>query len=81
MFLYVIRLLAWCSIRGNINCNGTIVASIIPSERRGEGIGYYALSVTLAAAIGPFLGMFINQHADFNMNFILCTDFNRLLVF
>lgn len=28
---------------------GTIVAKIIPHERLGEGTGYYALSVTLAA--------------------------------
>src|SRR5699024_7791578 len=49
------------------------VAKIIPNERHGEGIGYYALSITLAAAVGPFLGMFIDQHADFNMNFVLCT--------
>lgn len=51
---------------------GTIVAKIIPNQRRGEGTGYYGLSVTLAAAIGPFLGMFLTQHASFNMNFLLC---------
>jgi MFS family permease len=51
---------------------GTIVSKIIPNERRGEGTGYYALSVTLAAAIGPFLGMFLSQHASYNINFFLC---------
>ncbi|MCR6546982.1 MFS transporter [Dehalobacterium formicoaceticum] len=51
---------------------GTIVARIIPNERRGEGTGYYALSVTLAAAMGPFLGMFFIQHAGYTMNYILC---------
>ena len=33
----------------------TIVASVIPKARRGEGINYYGLSTSLAAAIGPFL--------------------------
>ncbi len=51
---------------------GTIVSKIIPNERRGEGTGYFALSVTLAAAIGPFLGMFLSQYTSFNTNFYLC---------
>lgn len=51
---------------------GTIVASIIPDERRGEGTGYYALSVVLAAAFGPFLGMFILNHGGISVNFMLC---------
>lgn len=73
LFLYVIRFLHGAALGIASTATGTIVASIIPNERRGEGIGYYALSMTLAAAIGPFLGMFINQHASFNVNFMLCT--------
>ena len=73
MFLYVIRFLHGAALGIASTATATIVANIIPIERRGEGIGYYALSTTLAAAIGPFLGMFINQHANFNMNFVLCT--------
>ncbi|MDT8715906.1 MFS transporter [Clostridium sp. 19966] len=57
---------------------GTIVAKLIPNERRGEGTGYYALSLTVAAAIGPFLGMFITEHASFYMNFIACIIFLAL---
>lgn len=73
MLLYVIRFLHGAALGIATTATGTIVANIIPKERHGEGIGYYALSITLAAAVGPFLGMFINQHADFNMNFVLCT--------
>jgi MFS family permease len=36
---------------------GTIVANIIPDSRRGEGMGYYAMSMNLAMVIGPFLGL------------------------
>ena len=35
----------------------TIIAAIIPTSRRGEGINYYGLSTSLAAAVGPFLGI------------------------
>ncbi len=40
---------------------GTIIAQILPSERRGEGIGYYSLSAILATAIGPFIGILLTQ--------------------
>jgi predicted MFS family arabinose efflux permease len=50
----------------------TIVAKIIPPERRGEGISYFAMSTTVASAIGPFLGMYLYQHASFYTILILC---------
>jgi MFS family permease len=50
----------------------TIVLSMLPNERRGEGTSYFSLSTTGATAIGPFLGIFITQHADFNMIFLFC---------
>jgi MFS family permease len=71
--LLIIRFLNGAALGVASTATGTIVASIIPNERRGEGTGYYALSTTLAAAFGPFLGMFINEHIGFNMNFVLCT--------
>jgi len=52
---------------------GTIVANVIPDKRRGEGTGYYALSTTIASAVGPFVGIFINQYLGFKMNFVVCT--------
>ncbi|CQR72194.1 Inner membrane transport protein YdhC [Sporomusa ovata DSM 2662] len=44
----------------------TIVVNIIPTERRGEGISYFAMSVTMASAIGPFLGIYLYDHASFD---------------
>ncbi|MBP2628428.1 MAG: transporter [Firmicutes bacterium] len=54
----------------------TAIMDIISIERRGEGISYFSLSMTIASAIGPFLGIFIMQHADFNMMFAVCTGFS-----
>jgi MFS family permease len=51
---------------------GTIVAQIIPATRKGEGVGYYSMSTTLATAIGPFIGLYMNQHASAQMIFSLC---------
>lgn len=50
----------------------TIVMDIIPKERRGEGVGYFSLSNTLATSIGPFLGLYISQYADYSTIFIIC---------
>lgn len=45
--------------------SGTLAGAIVPSSRRGEGIGYYALSVTLSSAVGPFLSMFLYRTSGF----------------
>jgi MFS family permease len=72
VFLILVRILHGAAFGMTSTATGTIVADIIPQERRGEGIGYYALSTTIAAAIGPFLGMYVIQHARFEINFVIC---------
>jgi len=71
-FLLMNRFLNGAAMGIASTATGTIAAKIIPNERRGEGTGYYALSVVLAAAIGPFLGIFLFQRTGFIINFILC---------
>lgn len=56
----------------------TAVMDMIPDSRRGEGTGYFALSTTIATAVGPFLGLFITQNADYEMIFTACTAFSVL---
>ncbi|MEN6568137.1 MAG: MFS transporter [Veillonellales bacterium] len=72
-FLYGVRILHGIGFGIASTATGTIVANITPKERQGEGIGYYALSVTIATAVGPFLGMYLHQHGSFNMIVALCT--------
>lgn len=45
---------------------GTAIAKIIPADKRGEGIGFYTLSTTLASAIGPLFGIFLMHHFSFH---------------
>lgn len=47
-----------------------VVTDLVPDEHKGEGIGYYMLSVTLGSAIGPFIGIFIIEHASFTVLFL-----------
>lgn len=50
----------------------TIVATVIPKSRRGEGINYYGLSLSLAAAIGPFLGILMLSFTSFRVIVAFC---------
>lgn len=45
---------------------GTIAADLIPSGKRGEGMGYYGLSSTIAMAIGPSLALIIIKESNFS---------------
>ncbi len=44
----------------------TLVSQMIPSERMGEGIGYFGLSTSLAMSIGPMIGLNVFREAGFN---------------
>ncbi|MFJ7951665.1 MFS transporter [Lysinibacillus sp. NPDC096418] len=68
--LMVNRLLQGTALGLASTATGTIIAQILPPERRGEGIGYYSLSAILATAIGPFVGILLTQtFTDFRMIF------------
>ncbi|WP_330501789.1 MFS transporter [Peribacillus frigoritolerans] len=71
-FLLVNRLIHGMAMGMASTATGTIVAQIIPATRKGEGIGYYSMSATLATAIGPFIGLFMAQHTSFQVIFSFC---------
>lgn len=39
----------------------TVVIDIMPSSRRGEGLGYYGLTNNTAMSIGPMFGLFLHD--------------------
>lgn len=55
---------------------GTIVADVIPASRRGEGMGYYGLSNSLAMALAPMIGIWVMKEYGFGILFaasaVLC---------
>jgi MFS family permease len=71
-FLLINRLIHGIAMGMASTATGTIVAQTIPTTRRGEGIGYYSMSATLATAIGPFIGLFMSQHTSYQMIFTFC---------
>ena len=49
----------------------TVVIDIMPSERRGEGLGYYGLANNIAMAFGPMVGLFFHDYFSFNTIFFI----------
>lgn len=47
----------------------TIVIDIMPSSRRGEGLGYYGLANNIAMATGPMTGLFLHDHYSYSTIF------------
>lgn len=50
----------------------TTAIGIIPEHRKGEGISYFSLFMSLAMVIGPFVGLTITTHGGFTAMFALC---------
>lgn len=48
----------------------TIVIDVMPSSRRGEGLGYYGVTNNLAMAFGPMAGLFVISTGNYNLLFL-----------
>ncbi|MDR7000581.1 MFS transporter [Neobacillus niacini] len=71
MGVLFIRLLQGVGFGIATTAAGTIVADIIPPSRRGEGMGYFAMSINLAMVLGPFIGLTVIQHLGDKILFTL----------
>ncbi|MGU3470952.1 MFS transporter [Paenibacillus sp. D51F] len=49
----------------------TAVTDIIPSARRGEGMGWFGTSMTLAMAVGPMAGIWVAESRSYSSLFLL----------
>jgi MFS family permease len=45
----------------------TLIAQMVPPHRRGEGIGYYSMSVIVGAALGPFAAVPLIQQLRYDL--------------
>jgi len=49
----------------------TAITDMIPSTRRGEGMGWFSTSMTLAMAIGPMFGIWVAQNRSYSDLFLI----------
>lgn len=65
---------------GTVTVGGnTIVIDIMPSSRRGEGLGYYGLANNTAMSIGPMVGLFMHD-AGVGYPVIFCCSLGSCLL-
>lgn len=48
----------------------TLVIDVMPSSRRGEGLGYYGVTNNLAMAFGPMVGLFVVASGNYTLLFL-----------
>ncbi|HJV46488.1 MAG TPA: MFS transporter [Bacillota bacterium] len=78
MLLVALRFLHGISFGIATTATGTIATDVIPEKRKGEGIGYYALSFNMAMVVGPFLGLTLISKYNFTLLFVLFSIFSLL---
>ena len=62
--------------------SNTVAIDVLPSQRRGEGIGYWGLSNNFAMAVGPSLSLMLYHHFDsYNLLFTVSLLFALLGLF
>lgn len=49
----------------------TAVTDMIPSKRRGEGMGWSGMAMTLAMAVGQMLGIRVSQNQSYQVLFLI----------
>ena len=50
--------------------SNTIAVDVLPSSKRGAGIGYFGVTTNVAFALGPMTGMLLYESLGFNAVFI-----------
>ncbi|MBY0121675.1 MFS transporter [Bacillus sp. S/N-304-OC-R1] len=72
LFLFFLRIVQGVGWGYSTTASGTIITDIIPPKRRGEGMGIYGLSSSLALALGPTLGLAFVGFLTFPQIFLVC---------
>lgn len=74
-FLLALRFVHGLSFGFATTAMAAIATDLVPEERKGEGIGYYALFMNLAMVIGPFVGLMIMNQYSFSVLCMLISVF------
>lgn len=61
--LVLVRLVHGLTMGMVSTAGNSLVVDIMPSSRRGEGLGYFGVANNIAMATGPMISLFIHDHA------------------
>lgn len=68
VFLFV-RILHGFTFGFVTTAGNSLIVDILPSARRGEGLGYFGISNTMAMSVGPLVGLYLHDMYGFNTAF------------
>ena len=78
--LIALRILHGTSWAVSTTAVGTTVTDVIPASRRGEGMGWFGVSMTIAMAIGPMLGTWILSSRSFQQVFLVAAALSVVML-
>ncbi len=59
----------------------TLVVKISPASHRGQSLSFFYLSINIAFALAPSIGMALINHFDFPVLFLACTGLSLVALF
>lgn len=65
VWFIILRMLHGMAFSGVTVGGNTLCVDIMPSSRRGEGLGYYGLTNNTAMALGPMTGLLMHDHVSY----------------
>ncbi|NTV88806.1 MAG: MFS transporter [Clostridiales bacterium] len=55
-----------------------IAADLVPAKRKGEGLGYFNMFLSISIIVGPYIALSIVNKYNFNVMFVVCAGFSLL---
>jgi MFS family permease len=59
----------------------TLIANISSEARRGQSLSYFTLAQSISSALGPSIGMFLINHFNFPVLFLVCSGISVCALF
>jgi MFS family permease len=78
LFVLVVRFMHGLTWGSMSSAGSTIAVDLVPLKRRGEGIGIFGLSMTIAMAIGPLIAITITGDSSYKRLFFSAATFSFL---
>ena len=78
LFVLVVRFMHGLTWGSMSSAGSTIAVDLVPLKRRGEGIGIFGLSMTIAMAIGPLIAITITGDSSYKRLFFSAAAFSFL---
>lgn len=69
--LLMLRLIQGIAFSIVTTANNAVAADIVPRNRQGQGLGYFAMSQNLALVLGPFVALLLAQFVSFEILFMV----------